>query len=146
MQGGVLTNSLGRDEVAEVGAEEDEDKWEGHPHQELQRKVGLHLGVGPLVDWRHTLGSVPRGWEDTARPLHPTPCHTGQRARSIISPRLFHRISRDGTILIGCVSGRSELLEMPCSFQFPPLVGGGALATNHTGAGPAAQPPRFARN
>lgn len=50
MHGEVLTNSLGRDEVAEVGAEEDEDKWEGHPHQELQRKAGLYLGVGPLVD------------------------------------------------------------------------------------------------
>lgn len=54
VQGEVLTNSLGRDEVAEVGTEEDEDKWEGHPHQELQRQAGLHLGIGPLVDCRDT--------------------------------------------------------------------------------------------
>lgn len=50
----VLTDSLGRDEVAEVGTEEDEGKWEGHPHQVLQRQVGLHLGIGPLVDCRDT--------------------------------------------------------------------------------------------
>lgn len=35
--------------MAEEGAEEDEDEWEGDPDQELQRKAGPHLGVGPLV-------------------------------------------------------------------------------------------------
>lgn len=50
----VLTNGLGRDELAEEGAEEDESKWEGDPDEVLQRQVGLHLVVGPLVGCRDT--------------------------------------------------------------------------------------------
>lgn len=44
--------------MAEEGAEEDENKWEGDPGQVLQGKAGLHLGVRPLVGCRDTrLGS-----------------------------------------------------------------------------------------
>lgn len=49
-----LTHSLRRDELAKEGTEEDEDKGEGDPGQVLQRKAGLHLGIGPLVGCRNT--------------------------------------------------------------------------------------------
>ena len=68
----ILTDSLGRDELAEEGAEEDEDEGEADPDQELQRQAGLHLVVGPLVgcgDRRP--GSVLRAW--TACPCAPMP-------------------------------------------------------------------------
>lgn len=48
-----LTHSLGRDELAKERTEEDEDKREGDPGQVLQRKAGLHLGIGPLVGCRN---------------------------------------------------------------------------------------------
>lgn len=49
-----LTHSLGRDELAKEGTEEDEDEWEGDPGQVLQGKAGLHLSIGPLVGCRNT--------------------------------------------------------------------------------------------
>ena len=56
--------------MAEEGAEEDEDEGEGDPDQELQRQVGLHLVVGPLVGCRDRhLGSGPSGWHVTATPM-----------------------------------------------------------------------------
>lgn len=86
----LLTNSLGRDEVAEEGAEEDEDKREGDPDQVLQRKAGLRLGIGPLVGCRDTrwgqldggggacndgtVTTYTKRTEPTSRPAAPTGC------------------------------------------------------------------------
>ena len=55
--------------MTEEGTEEDEDEWEGDPDQELQRQVGLHLVVGPLVGCRdRRLGLVLCGWHVAAIP------------------------------------------------------------------------------
>lgn len=48
--------------MAEEGAEEDEDEWEGDPDQELQRKAGPHLRVGPLVGCGDTCLGLGRAW------------------------------------------------------------------------------------
>lgn len=83
IHGEVLTNSLGGDEVAKEGAEEDENKWEGDPGQELERQAGLHLVVGPLVGCRDThLSSIPVWTESRHRPHTHS---TGQRARSVLT-------------------------------------------------------------
>lgn len=63
--------------MAEEGTEEDEDEWEADPDQELQRQVGLHLVVGPLVGCRdRRLGLVLCGWHVAAIPhsRHGTAC------------------------------------------------------------------------
>lgn len=44
-----LTNSLWRDEVAEDGCKQYENKWVWYPHQILQRNIRVQLSVHPLV-------------------------------------------------------------------------------------------------
>lgn len=59
--------------MAKEGTKEDEDKWEGDPGQVLQRKAGLHLGIGPLVGCMNTeSGSVRIEDRLTMRSSH---CH-----------------------------------------------------------------------
>lgn len=93
----VLTNGLGRDELAEEGAEEDESKGEGDPDEVLQRQVGLHLVIGPLVGCRDTRPGSGQG----GGTLLPAPRHrTGQCAKNMRAPGLCRLTSRDGAILI----------------------------------------------
>lgn len=83
--------------MAEEGAEEDESKWEGDPDEVLQRQVGLHLVVGPLVGCRDTRPGSGQG-DGT---LLPTPRrHTGQCAKDMHAPGLSCLTSRDRAILI----------------------------------------------
>lgn len=70
----VLTNGLGRDELAEEGAEEDENEWEGDPGQELQRQAGLHLVIGPLVGCRDTSPHSVPAWMACAHACSSGPC------------------------------------------------------------------------